>query len=526
MKLSQKLVIPMFAAVMISLTVVVSFQYIRAERDVYSEIDTSITAQIRAVYSTAASAAFANSEELSYNVVEGLTKYEAVKCAELVLPDKNYRSGRGCRGTPDYSRALVSWWSDAENLGKLNIYVDEAVPRSKINEYLFEAIIRAFGFVVMIVLVLTFFARRVVTRRIERLSAKISAIEFNEDFELLSEGGDNDEIGTIARVINQLALYAQKHIISEKIQSSKMQELSSQMRLVFEMSSSGIVITDKNLCIKQYNPKFKSWLSSVCPDEESIQNSSGWLDCFSDEPDAVRAKIIENEHYDIPSFIELKATRSCRFTNNEEYYMLAYTKGRIDEHDESIVFYLRDETEAKQQLKKTEYEANHDSLTELHNRLAATRHARHVFSSLDGDTTSALIFIDLDAFKPVNDTYGHDAGDELLRVISYRIKAQLRKTDIAARWGGDEFMVLLEEADANEAIHVAKKLQKEIQKPIFVESDAVHSVSVGASIGIAIADENTRDFPTVLDYADRAMYDVKKTTKNGIRLYCAEDFQT
>lgn len=509
----------MFYIVLISTTVMSWVELRQVKKDIGKTIDTSINAQIHAVYSTAASAAFAESEELAYNVVEGLAKYEAVKCAELELPDKTFDSGSGCSGEPEYSRLLVSWWSDAETLGRLNVYVDPDVAKEKFDAVLMGEIGRSLIYTLVVILGLTFFARRVVTSRIEGLSKKISKINFNEDFTLLEEGSDNDEIGNIARVINQLALYAQKHIISEKIQASKIHELSGQMKLVFEMAGSGIVITDKYLRLKNYNPRFKSWLQGVCSDEHLQLNRADWLKCFSDEPEEVKAQVLADRRYDMPALIELKATRKCDLGEKEQYYVLAYAKGRPDNAEETIVLHLRDQTESKRKLQKTEYEASHDSLTKLTNRLAATRHARHVFSSLDGSDSSALIFIDLDGFKEVNDTYGHDAGDELLRVVAFRLQSQIRKTDIAARWGGDEFMILLNQADAQEAMQVAKKLHCEILRPIYLESERVNDITVGASIGIAIANSSVSDFPTVLDYADQAMYDVKKTSKNGIRLY-------
>jgi len=495
---------------------------------IYRDVDERINSQIQAVYSSASSAVFADSEELAYNVVEGLAKSQVILCAALKTPEKLYVSGEGCEGEPSYSRLLVSWWASAETIGTLKIYQDMTVPFQRVEEIVTLKILQTACYVVLITLALTFIVRKQITGRIQQLSKRISEINFNEDFELLSEGVSRDEIGNIARVINQLALYAQKHIIHEQIQGSKIERLSQQVNLVFEMSSSGILITDKNLQLKTYNPKFQTWLRSVCTDDKLLLNTTEWLSCFSDDAEAVKEKIISDHRYDRPSVIELKVTRDCNIQGTEEYYSLTYARGQIDqaEDEDIIAFYLRDLTEVKRRLKKTEYEASHDSLTELHNRLAATRYARHVFSSLDGDNTSALIFIDLDGFKAVNDTYGHDAGDELLRVISCRIKAQIRKTDIAARWGGDEFMVLLEEADANEAQHVAKKLQHEIIKPIFLEDEHMQSISVGASIGIAIADCHTRDFPTVLDYADQAMYEVKNNNKNGIRLYSHENYSS
>ncbi|RBH42425.1 sensor domain-containing diguanylate cyclase, partial [Pseudomonas sp. MWU13-2860] len=119
-----------------------------------------------------------------------------------------------------------------------------------------------------------------------------------------------------------------------------------------------------------------------------------------------------------------------------------------------------------------------------------------------------LLFLDLDRFKPVNDTYGHVAGDRVLQLIAARIQEVVRDEDTVARIGGDEFVILMEDVESNrEADKVASRLQQAIQRPYQVEQ---HRISVGVSIGTAYYPEDGLLIDELLAVADRKMYGNKQ----------------
>ena len=167
-------------------------------------------------------------------------------------------------------------------------------------------------------------------------------------------------------------------------------------------------------------------------------------------------------------------------------------------------------------LRKVERElahlALHDSLTGLPNR----RGMLDRIGSLLGESTPpravTLLFIDLDGFKEVNDTYGHDVGDALLSTVAERILTETRATDIVARLGGDEFVVVCGETDEADAEHVARRILDAIGKPALLE-DAV--VNVTASVGIAVADSSIAP-GDLIRLADEAMYRAKSSGKNRL----------
>jgi diguanylate cyclase (GGDEF)-like protein len=130
------------------------------------------------------------------------------------------------------------------------------------------------------------------------------------------------------------------------------------------------------------------------------------------------------------------------------------------------------------------------------------------------------MFVDLDGFKTINDTYGHDAGDFLLREIAHRLQVQLRLEDTVARMGGDEFVVVLaRQASENETQHIAQRIIETIGQDV---TYGVHRLRVGVSIGIAVYPTHGRDVDSLLNAADKAMYSVKRAGKNNFAFYAEQ----
>ena len=160
--------------------------------------------------------------------------------------------------------------------------------------------------------------------------------------------------------------------------------------------------------------------------------------------------------------------------------------------------------------------ALHDSLTSLPNRMLLDDRMGQAASAAERARKSfALMFIDLDRFKSVNDSLGHGVGDELLKAVAQRLTACVRKTDTVARAGGDEFIVLLSEiADPKDAAIVSAKILDELSRPFFIDR---HELNISGSIGISIYPRDGQDVDTLKANADVAMYQAKRTGRNN---YC------
>ena len=182
-----------------------------------------------------------------------------------------------------------------------------------------------------------------------------------------------------------------------------------------------------------------------------------------------------------------------------------------------FVCLVRDITERKKAEEKLTQLALYDQLTGLPNRTmfhekltSALLQARRAKSEM------ALLFIDLDGFKTVNDTLGHGVGDQLLREVGKRLRISIRESDTAARMGGDEFMVILNNLhDRSQALLIAEKIINAINQPMQLDGN---KCNVGASIGIAIYPEQAENASDLVRAADSAMYYAKASGKNAYRL--------
>lgn len=162
--------------------------------------------------------------------------------------------------------------------------------------------------------------------------------------------------------------------------------------------------------------------------------------------------------------------------------------------------------------------AFHDTLTGLPNRVMfQERFGRAIAYAQLYHAQVAILFVDLDEFKPINDKWGHDAGDQVLRVIADRLRDCVRGNDMVARIGGDEFALLVEDLQGlQDAGYLAERILEEVTQPINVQE---HTCALGASIGISCYPMDGTDVNSLLQNADTAMYDIKKCNRNGYRFY-------
>jgi len=177
-----------------------------------------------------------------------------------------------------------------------------------------------------------------------------------------------------------------------------------------------------------------------------------------------------------------------------------------------------DITARKQAEERIQFLATHDSLTGLPNRMMFSQMLNHAIQSAKRYKRQfAVCFIDLDRFKIVNDTLGHESGDQLLQEIARRFKQALRAADVVARFGGDEFFILIEEAnDSSQIITVAQKILAAAFKPMFLMNEECR---VTASIGISIYPQDATDEQSLMKTADKAMYFAKEKGKNNFQFY-------
>jgi diguanylate cyclase (GGDEF)-like protein/PAS domain S-box-containing protein len=201
-----------------------------------------------------------------------------------------------------------------------------------------------------------------------------------------------------------------------------------------------------------------------------------------------------------------------------------YSIGRYLDDEPVRVWSFRDVTARLEAEEQIEFQAYHDALTQLPNRrLFVERLEIALLNAKRVRSSAAVLFIDLDRFKAINDTLGHDVADGLLIEIANRLKSCVRQTDTVARHGGDEFTILLSDLHQPEdAAQVAEKILERVADPAII---GPHSIEISVSIGIAVFPYDGSDMNTLLRNADDAMYRAKQAGRNNYQL-CTEEMKT
>ncbi|GAA3698760.1 hypothetical protein GCM10022421_01230 [Oceanisphaera sediminis] len=192
----------------------------------------------------------------------------------------------------------------------------------------------------------------------------------------------------------------------------------------------------------------------------------------------------------------------------------------VRNHDGRIVYIigiLDDISRLRQSEDQLSYLAHHDALTDTANRTFLLSWFDEVTAAIAPPEPLSLLFIDLDRFKPINDSFGHGVGDEVLKVLAARLQTRIDANDMVARIGGDEFVMIWRGTlTRTELMTRAAALLEQIQRPVLVGG---YELSVGASIGISFYPEHGRDIDTLLRYADNAMYQAKRCGGTKVCLF-------
>ncbi|MBI5825374.1 MAG: diguanylate cyclase [Chloroflexi bacterium] len=203
----------------------------------------------------------------------------------------------------------------------------------------------------------------------------------------------------------------------------------------------------------------------------------------------------------------------------DEYLTKPFNSGELKARVASGTRILKLEEQLIQAREKMEILAMHDGLTGLLNRRAIEEYAEAEFNmAARKDRPLGIILMDIDHFKSVNDQYGHKVGDDTLRQVAQALTADLRKYDRAGRWGGEEFILVLPDAQPQQLISVAERLRVRIaETKISLENG--ESFSVNISLGVAWATEQFPTLPKLIDAADQALYHAKQGGRNQVCIF-------
>ncbi len=282
---------------------------------------------------------------------------------------------------------------------------------------------------------------------------------------------------------------------------------------VFENTAEGIIITDADAAIIMVNRAF-SQLTGYAPEEVTGR-----------KPGLLRSDRHDEEFYRSLWTCVLERGKWQgqiwdRRKNGEAFVAWVTITAIYDRagHADRLIVLLNDVTELHVKTEELRYQAHHDALTGLPNRtLLQDRLAQAVELARRNETLAALLFIDLDLFKMVNDSLGHDVGDALLIEAAIRLTGCLRRSDTLSRLGGDEFVAILGGVTMpSEVAEVAGKIGSVLSAPMML---AGHEVTVGASIGVALFPQDGDTVSTLMKNADTAMYRAKAAGRGTFRFF-------
>lgn len=462
------------------------------------------------VSATASIATYLQDEELIQEVINGLNSNDIVQNAQIYTDwDTDHATTKPANSTVF---ALYSPFEVTRKVGALIITPNvehikeraEQIGRDNTIVLALQASIVSF-----ITLIVAYF---VITKPILRIGHGLHHIEpGNRDRVKLPEYHTESELGLLVSDINSLLDKAEQQIEQERALRSEVELLEKRFRMLFENSTAPIVLMEPKGNILLYNnaflglvnklnipfkKNFGSYLKHLFLDEKLLDNTV--QAAFNNDETATGEFKLHSNNSDTTVWVQAVITSTV--TNDyKEYYQVT----------------LHDISKRKQQLEILDHKANYDQLTQLFNRHAAEI---KIQGFIDKRQPFALLLLDLNDFKPINDIYGHDAGDEILIHVTGQLTASLRKQDILSRWGGDEFVILLPSVTPDIVDKIAKKLYEKASKSYFLKE---HDKSVGVtlSIGVSFFPDDKETLHTLVKGADQAMYEIKRNKVTHPEIY-------
>lgn len=317
-----------------------------------------------------------------------------------------------------------------------------------------------------------------------------------------NDQGEVEMFSTIARSLAEMRMADKKDRLATR---------------VFESIAEGIMVTDNNQVIQYVNPSFTA--ITGYQEREIVGSTPRMLSSGKHSRDFYQAmwtSIREHGRWSGEIWNKRK---------NGEIYLEDITVTAVHNHASEVDYYVgvfKDITLQKQLEARIQYQAYHDTVTGLPNRVMLhERLAAALVNAERNQTVAAVLFLDLDRFKRINDTLGHTVGDQLLKAVSERLSRCLRDTDTIARIGGDEFVVLLPElSDGENSAVIAQKIILALTSPFYIGWNELY---VSVSVGISHYPADGDDPDTLIKHADQAMYKAKEQGRNNYQVYTPGD---
>jgi len=300
------------------------------------------------------------------------------------------------------------------------------------------------------------------------------------------------------------------------IAESQLSESESKFHLLFDQSLDGLLIIDGHEIIECN----AAALNMMGCSTEHIIHAPAWSFSPATQPDGMASEEKMLEMLDIAQSQGRRRFEWMYRRMNGDDFPVEVTMVTIHLNGKQVFYTTwRDISEQKNAEARIRHLAQYDALTSLPNRTLLTDRVNQAINIAERNYQKiSLMFFDLDRFKNVNDTLGHGVGDELLIQVAKRLQGVIREQDSVSRIGGDEFVLMLLDTNADGAVRVAEKVMHVVSEPYHIEP---HEISITPSIGIAVYPDDGQDFEALLKCADIAMYRAKQAGRNSYQFFTA-----
>ena len=325
--------------------------------------------------------------------------------------------------------------------------------------------------------------------------------------------GIHDEAGNVITLEGFV-----ENVTERKLSTQALQQAERSFRSIFENATEGIFQTSPDGRYLNVNPALAAIYGFSSGAELIASIGDIQHQIYTDPSRRAEFMRLMRETGVVTNFVS-----EIRRKDGDDIWISENARAAQDEAG-NLLFYegtVEDVTETKLNQEKLEHLANHDPVTGLPNRLLMNDRLRQMMLSAQrSKSIVAVALVDLDHFKLINDTFGHNRGDQLLQTMSHRMLACVREADTVVRLGGDEFVLLLSGAGRGEAMsQVVQRVLQTIARPSQIEG---RELSVSCSVGVSIFPRDGRDVQTLLKNADTAMYKAKELGRNNFQFYSPE----
>ncbi|CZF78914.1 putative diguanylate cyclase YegE [Grimontia celer] len=499
----------------------------------HQEVDRSrsqIKQVITTIEQTASIAMYLGNKELAEEVLRGLEANDIISAARLTSQDGLSASFSGNSDLDQADTAIifpiVSPFDENEFVGDLLVYPNQRyIENNAISLAKIQVIVLVF-YSVIIALLTLIIVNRILTEPMKNIANRFHIITPGDTTRIeVPVGHKENEIGALVSDINGLLDAVNNQIDNERDLRSETENLSKKFRFIFERASAGIGLIDSGNQLIVANPALLRLLGQtfiVDTDRFSKTDFTGYFN------DPAEIKEFIEEFWLKPgnqfSAMDIQLKHKVRAADRWVHCLFSKVEDINNPDDSLLEVVLYDITERAEREQNIIYEAEHDPITQLLNRRAGMAKLEVSLQEADKKQRKfAVLMIDLDGFKHVNDTYGHDAGDKVIIEVANRIKQFFRGSDVVARWGGDEFLIGFSYNPNYETAvsDIASDLQFQIALPVEIGHE--QTACVGSSIGISVYPDNDEAISALIEQADEAMYYVKNNGKNFFRFYQAEE---